>query len=208
MTTLIGVLMALVASLWATRRWLDRLDYLHCLATLRGCAARLMRLMENNPRTMTTRLKESRLQTINDIAALVVPSSRPYDTVVRFTKEDNQPDRLAQAKEVAEWNEASASEFWSKAQSIRDLCLVFLILFRDRNILGASQSVTERMPDAALLGDLLGKAATSWRRCRSIRRILKNPKVVFDGLEYQPFEEGDPVYEGIEIIEGMRKYAR
>jgi hypothetical protein len=158
--------------------------------------------MENNPRTMPARLRESRHQTLQTI--MEHQQSPPTPMMVR--EMIAPPDRLHQARDIVEWNEEAASKFWKQAQSIRDLCIVFLILFRDRNPLGASQSITDRMPDADLLTDLLGQL--TWRRQRTLKRLILNPQVVFHDLEYQPFDEENVTYHGIEMLQGMRKYAR
>jgi hypothetical protein len=203
-TTALTALVALLLGYGATRAILDRADRIYCVGSLRGSLARLVRSMENNPRTMPARLKESRMNTLTAIKEWDIGQ---YPVPYVAQKIPKPPDRLLQAKEVAEWNERSASEFWKNAQAIRDLCLVFLILFRDKNLIGAAQSVTDRMPDAALLGDVLHQPMRRRRR-RILKGILQTPEVIFRGLEYAPFDEENVTYPGTTILEGMRKYAR
>lgn len=206
LTHLLASLPVLLLGYVSARVFLDHRDYVYCRDTLRGSLARLVRHMENNPRTMPTRLKESRLQTLDKVKEWDIgPYPVPY--IASRIDIPQPPDRLLQAREITEWNERSASEFWKQAQAIRDECLCLLILFRDKNILGASQSVTDRMPDADLLGGLLGQPMRRRRR-RILEKIIRNPEAVFRGLEYSPFDEEGVTYVGEEILIGARKYAR
>lgn len=212
----IGIMMVLM---WFVRRRLDLNDRDFVFQTIRGFAREIIRDAENNPRTVpreTRRSREEQLLSFSDLSERTRPRPiQPRTTLALIRKgREGDPDVPLPGHEprsLLEFNEDFANTFWSKAQGIRNGCLILIMLLEDKNPVGARnllrRHLSEKRSQAfqAMRDVLMLDTELTLRRERSLRKISTDQ--VLAGLDYRPFDE-ERVYVETEILKGLRNFVR
>jgi len=187
---------------------------------VRGFARDVIRMMENNPRTTPSNIRDSRARQLDAAIELGNRTRIPYPRGVSSSLiAPPFPDPAGFAplpgmdpRALLGVNEDFASDFWKGTQGIRNGCMILLHLLEDHNPVGArnalKQHLSEKRPQSfSAMRELLcvDSGGIGWFRERELRGL--SAKDILSGLDYRPFDE-EKVYRDLEILEGFRGYVR